>query len=254
LTDCRIFMTDARNFDMPYHYLQLQRPNVASPPTTTTDAKDSTIVQDSSSTEPSNIFTVRPWTKLLLNEGSFIKAYSVSDAFNKIPPSILPDLLGAEGHEHKKLFPATIRDMEYIAMFPLANHFEKLTVNCPRLDRLYTQFVPRNDILEREEVIENIEEDDLWGERNTCYALLMRELFNYPPLDSYRYLKEFESGDCADENAWKMAVEYVKRAGGGWRVEREGVFVKDNLQKETPAEDDEAEAVPSLLSVTDDIA
>jgi hypothetical protein len=117
--------------------------------------------------------------------------------------------------------------MSYIALFPMASHFASLTTNCPRLSRLYVQLVPRNEILQNARKMAQIEAEDLWMERNSCYALLMRELFNAPPLGNYKYLQVFESGDAADKDAWDMAVEYVKRAANGWRVAADGVFVRD---------------------------
>ena len=63
-----------------------------------------------------------------------------------------------------------------------------------------------------------VEAEDLWVERNNCYATLMRELFDTFPLMNFKLLKIFESGDAADTDAWKMAVEYVKRQGNGWKV------------------------------------
>ena len=93
-----------------------------------------------------------------------------------------------------------------------------------------------------------VEPEDLWMERNSCYALLMRELFNIPPLQNYRYLRNFESGDAADKDAWLMAVEYVKRAGNGWKVAGEGVFVRDVKDSDPdPTQAEEAES--SSLSV-----
>jgi hypothetical protein len=90
--------------------------------------------------------------------------------------------------------------------------------------------------------MKQIEAEDLWMERNSCYALLMRELFNTPPIGNYKYLQEFESGDAADKDAWDMAVEYVKRAASGWKVASEGVFVRDNKEKmPVPAGGEEGE-------------
>jgi hypothetical protein len=117
--------------------------------------------------------------------------------------------------------------MEYIGIFPMASHFSSLTKHCPRLDRLYVQLVPRNDILQNSKKMSQVESEDLWMERNSCYALLMRELFNSPPIGNYKYLQIFESGDAADKDAWEMAVEYVKRANNGWKVAEDGVFVRD---------------------------
>ena len=78
-------------------------------------------------------------------------------------------------------------------------------------------------------------------ERNSCYALVMRELSNTPPLGNYRYLKVFESGDAADEGAWLMAIEFVKRAGAGWFVEGPGAFVRelDDAMLATDPEDED---------------
>lgn len=112
-------------------------------------------------------------------------------------------------------------------MFPMQLHLAKLTDNIPRLDRLYIQLVPRNDILNDPQKMEMVEPNDLWLERNQCYAQIMRQLFTSPPAGNYKHLKVFESGDAADADAWKMAVEYVKRAGIPWHVVRDGVFEKD---------------------------
>jgi hypothetical protein len=57
--------------------------------------------------------------------------------------------------------------------------------------------------------------------------LLMRELFNSPPIMNFRHLRIFESGDAADKDAWSMAVEYIKRANNGWKVVGDGVFERD---------------------------
>jgi hypothetical protein len=130
----------------------------------------------------------------------------------------------------------------------MASHFASFTSNCPRLDRLYVQLVPRNEILQQSSKMKQVEAEDLWMERNSCYALLMRELFNAPPLGNYKYLQEFESGDAADKDAWDMAVEYVKRGAYGWKVAREGVFVRET-KDETASSCPPEEGEPSALSV-----
>jgi hypothetical protein len=128
----------------------------------------------------------------------------------------------------------------------MATHFSRLSASLPRLDRLYIQVVPRNGILDDATQMKGIEPEDLWMERNNCYALLMRELFSQPPEGNYRHLKIFESGDAADKDAWAMAVEFVKRAGPEWRVESDGVFVKDAKKRADQGDDDSS---PSPLSV-----
>ncbi|RDL39113.1 uncharacterized protein BP5553_03453 [Venustampulla echinocandica] len=181
----------------------------------------------------SALFDVRPWTTLLLNEGSFIQAYNSHEFWLIQVPSILPDLVGSVEDGRKPLISPGIRDMEYISLFPMSRHFSHFAMNLPRLDRLYVQIVPRNDILDRPEKMTMIEAENLWMERNSCYATVVRELFNAPPLGNYKYLQIFESGDAADRDAWLMAgklfpVEYVKRSGNGWRIAGDGVFVRDS--------------------------
>ncbi len=124
-------------------------------------------------------------------------------------------------------------------MFTMSHHFRFLTTNLPKLDRLYVQIVPRTDILHNAGRMAQVESEDLWMERNSCYALLMRELFNSPPTGHYKYLKYFESGDAADVDAWNMAVEFVKRSGNGRSVAGEGVFEKksDGLVPEPEGSD-----------------
>jgi hypothetical protein len=159
----------------------------------------------------------------------------------------LPDLVGADIDKPARISP-TIFDLSYVGLFPMASHFNAFTTNLPKLKRLYVQLVPRNEILQDPTKMAQVEAEDLWMERNSCYALLMRELFNTPPVGNYKYLEEFESGDAADRDAWEMAVEYVKRAANGWKVASEGVFVRATKEKATvPAAVGEGE--PSALLV-----
>lgn len=202
--------------------------------------------------ESSALFDVRPWTTLLLNEGSFVKAYSTYEFWVRQPPSILSELLGADEETPRgPCISPTIRDFSYIGIFPMASHFKSLTQHLPRIDRLYVQLVPRPlDILENPERMEMVDSEDLWMERNSCYALLMRELFNSPPLLNYRSLEIFESGDAADTDAWQMAVEYVKRAGMGWKVAAEGILTrdpKDLFPEPGPGEDEEGSSFQGAL-------
>ena len=147
--------------------------------------------------------------------------------------------MGHVARRQKALIAPTIRDFNYIGIFPMSHQFRNLVANLPRLDRLYVQLVPRNETLKDLRMMAQVESEDLWMERNSSYALLMRELFNAPPLDNYRYLQIFESGDAADADAWNMAVEYVKRAGNGWHVAGEGVLEKlrDDLVPESAGTD-----------------
>lgn len=257
LTGCDVRWEDWEYFQTPYHCLQLRLPMMPPAPEPLTSAGSQEQQEERAPVRPSALFESRRWTALLLNEGSFVEAYKRHDFPEKRPPSILDDLVGDnEKGISTAMIPPTVRDFSYIAIFPTSTHFHKMTRCCPRLDRLYTQFVPRNDILKDPKAMEYLDPNDMWLERNSCYAYIMRELFNSPPTGNFGYLREFESGDAADVDAWEMAVEYVKRAGGGWRVEKPGVFVKDmelaEKQKQENTTDSEFEEgqVPSLLSVS----
>jgi hypothetical protein len=122
-----------------------------------------------------------------------------------IDEKILSDLMGAEEAEHKSFISPTIREMSYIGIFPMERHFRRLIDNLPRLDKLFVQLVPRNDILNQQSKMVQVEAEDLWMERNSCYASVVRQLFNSPSLGNYKYLQVFESGDAADRDAWLMA-------------------------------------------------
>ncbi|OLN86455.1 hypothetical protein CCHL11_06338 [Colletotrichum chlorophyti] len=184
---------------------------------------------------PCDLFTIRPWQALLLNEGSSTRVYKTYEFYLKRPPSILGALLGAEEFPNDEpLVPPTVRDFSYVAIFPLSTHFNTLIMNIPRLDRLFVQLVPRNDILQDADEMRNIEISDLWMERNTAYSMLFRELFDPDPDSPWLELKTFESGDAADREAWEMAVQFVQFSGvQGWRVESEGVFVRVGGQEKS---------------------
>ncbi|KAK4458537.1 hypothetical protein QBC42DRAFT_349531 [Cladorrhinum samala] len=194
---------------------------------------------------PSHVFTIRPWSHLLLNEGSSIRIYRNYEYFLRRPPSILGHLLGCEeAPNDQPLIPATVKSLSYIAIFPLASHFSTLVDHLPVLDRLYVQLVPQNDIMLDPEEMSHVQPSDLWMERNSCYGHIMRQMLfqehdeasgsggeeqwinpDHEP-GNWRFLREFESGDSADREAWELAVGIVYESGSNWRVKRDGVFVK----------------------------
>lgn len=97
---------------------------------------------------PCFLFTIRPWEALLLNEGSSTRVYKTYEYYHRRPPSMLGALLGAEEFPNDEpLVPSTVRDLSYVGIFPLSTHFNTLVQNLPRIDRLFVQLVPRNDIL-----------------------------------------------------------------------------------------------------------
>ncbi|GKT44828.1 uncharacterized protein ColSpa_05009 [Colletotrichum spaethianum] len=230
-----LFLGDAWNFSMPQHVLSLSRKDKK---TITTRYKSTTTASSSRAPPPESphqkrvpcdLFTIRPWQALLLNEGSSTRVYKTYEFYLKRPPSILGALLGAEEFPNDEpMIAPSIRDLSYVGIFPLSSHFNTLVQNIPRLDRLFVQLVPRNDILQDVDEIRNVDLADLWMERNTSYSMLFRELFDPDDGSPWLDLMVFESGDAADKEAWEMAVQFVQFSGvQGWKVESEGVFVRD---------------------------
>jgi hypothetical protein len=109
LTNCRVYLEDAWNFDCPCHYLRLQIPPEAStrivkapkeqqmlPKSPNEDAQASgpaaplsTLVKEEPEELPKvSLWKIRPWKSLLLNEGSFIRAYATYEFWQRQPPSV----------------------------------------------------------------------------------------------------------------------------------------------------------------------
>jgi hypothetical protein len=268
LLSCMLFVGDADSFSdrQLLHILSLSResrstraeepgpsesksPSESSPPRHACSSKPKR--------KPSALFTIRPWTHLLLNEGSSIRVYKNYEFFLRRPPSILGALLGSEESPNDTpLIPPTITSLSYVAIFPLSSHFSMLVWHLPRLEHLFVQLVPRNDVLLDPVEMRNVHASDLWMERNSCYGLVMRKMLSssiavfgvddddegfsvafdgdpgahgrprLPPAYNWRFLRVFESGDAADKEAWEMAVEYLNMGRTRWRVEGDGTFVK----------------------------
>lgn len=245
-----LFLDDAWSFDIPYHVLSLARPSRETkhgaqsdfdpglstlPPhspleTSSPHARSSYPSGGAVPAPPCPLFTHRPWTSILLNEGSAIRAYQTYEFFLRQPPSMLSALLGiGEYPNNQPLLPPTIVDFNYIAIFPLASHVHQLFQHLPRVDRLFVQLTPRpgNEVLQDHAAMRKIDRGDLWMERNTAYSHLFAELTAPEPDEGWLGLKVFESGDAADRESWDMAVEFLARSEvGGWGVEREGVLVR----------------------------
>ncbi|KAI1336660.1 hypothetical protein F5Y15DRAFT_426856 [Xylariaceae sp. FL0016] len=187
---------------------------------------------------PCPLFTARPWTSLLLNEGSSTKVYRVYEFFLRRPPSMLGALLGCEEHPNDApLLPASVVDLSYVAIFPLSSHVETLLRHLPpRLRRLFVRLTPGPGcgILGDARAMRHIDPADLWMERDTAYGFLMRELAS--PVGNWAALRVFESGDASDREAWDMVVQTLEDSGtNAWRVEREGVLVRRaDGEEETP--------------------
>lgn len=243
-----LFLDDAWSFDIPYHILSLARPyrdpaawkspvdspSLLGPRPAPIPSAPSPRGSDSRHgavpAPPCPFLTHKPWTSLLLNEGSSIRAYQTYEFFLRMPPSMLSALLGTgEYPNNVPLLPPTITDFNYIAVFPLSSHVHNLFLQLPKLERLFVQFTPRpgNRVLEDRHLMKKIDMADLWMERNTAYATLLAHLVNAPQQSNWSTLKVLESGDAADKESWDMAMAYLERElATDWRPERDGLLVR----------------------------
>ncbi|KAI1178573.1 hypothetical protein F4777DRAFT_76665 [Nemania sp. FL0916] len=241
-----LYLDDAWSFAIPYHILSLARPTrrlgakynqddnqPSAPPAPSVRRRTALSLPARAKTPvPSPLFTVRPWTSLLLNEGSSTKVYRVYEYFLRRPPSMLGALLGCEEFPNDTaLIPPTVVDFNYISIFPLSSHFEILLEHLPKVERLYVQLIPKpgNEILQDAEEMKHVQPSDFWMERDTAFDLLMRELTSIDNLRAnWNTLRVFETGDAAaDQGFWHFVVEYLKNSNmEEWKVERRGVFVR----------------------------
>jgi hypothetical protein len=177
-------------YHMPHQILSLTRPRFMAAP----------YVADPKST----ILSIRPWSNLLLSEGSFLRAYSVCGADPR-PPSILPDLVSIHGKSKRFVLPFNIRDFCYIAIHPFSFHFQLLEKLLSRLRRLYIQLIPRNDLAPNQRQTAQVL--DLVDERDSCYESVMRWALDPEKAKLHRYLREIECGDNDVEPAWAFHLQ-----------------------------------------------
>lgn len=91
LTQCRIHMEDAWSFDSPCHYLRLKVPQGSNKSINGTQSSKFfgySPISVRGERKEASIWNIRPWTALLLNEGSFIRAYATYEFWLRQPPSV----------------------------------------------------------------------------------------------------------------------------------------------------------------------
>ncbi|KAG7289934.1 hypothetical protein NEMBOFW57_006311 [Staphylotrichum longicolle] len=194
LLGCSIFVGDADFFATGerLHILSLARDdrslNVPPRPSVSKNASQTTgntsrCLPGNQAPAPHALVTIRPWTRLLLNENSSICVYRTYHYFHRRPPSILSHMLyGWEDTPGRAfMIPPTVASLSYVAIFPLVSQLRQLVQHLPRgVEHLYLQLVPRNNILLDKHEMYHVQPPDLWLERSDCYELVMRKLLSRP--------------------------------------------------------------------------
>ncbi|MCJ1383578.1 hypothetical protein MMC17_006692 [Xylographa soralifera] len=194
MTSCSISRPVLAHYHIPYQILSLA---LASPtdPAQLSEAKPF-------------LLSIRPWSSLLLNEGSFIRAYSICGypSIGTNPPSILTDLVGGSRKTNKFILPSSIQDFSYVAIFPFSFHFENLRNLPPHMRRLFIKLMPSGDVLADPWQTAQANVLDMITERNSCYEQLLKFVSKPEEAKLHRHLKVIECGDGDIEPAWGVEV------------------------------------------------
>lgn len=230
LTRCIIDMEDADSFNIKYQILQLSVEKLAPSKVIHQSPQENDATPAS---QPQGLLQIRPWTSVLLNEGSHMEASLNYDApRHHRAPSLLNSLLITP------LYPATATTLTYVAIFPLRTHFETLTYHLPAVHRLSVHLSPKSESTAlfpdgpKEGFYQDEYAENILQERFECYTHLAKYLL-WDGTDAevdpgnWRWVKEFEPADLVKQERWEESVGYMLGANVGWRVGRKGLLVRD---------------------------
>jgi hypothetical protein len=217
-------------FNSTYYVLSLSRPSRSAGQKKGSDLLPSQL-SGLRNRIPCDLFHIRDWTSLLVNEGSFAPVYSTYEFFHYSAATLLPAILDAADPSFNVIC-ENLKSLSYIATFPLSHHISDFLIpHCPPVEHLYVQLMPKNRDFWESSSLARVNLSDLWLECDTSYALLVRQMLEQVPQQGWQRLRVFETGDTPAEGVWRMNT-YDAHINGvnGWREESEGVFVKDGSQ------------------------
>lgn len=140
---------------------------------------------------PSSILSLRPWTHLSLNEGSFLKAYGTYEFFERGPPSLVYSIKDSIIRDVSLRRPtsstttqtppthplSSLTILDYTAIFPFANHAD-FTPILPKISQITLQLAPdpQSNILNDRSRLGKADLSDCWTELLTTYHQLIEPL------------------------------------------------------------------------------
>jgi hypothetical protein len=154
LAHCSIVDCDAWAFNIPFQILQLRQPRKQ-------------LASVSLETSENNLFNARPWTEMVVNEGSALKAYSTYEYFHRQIPSLVCTFA-----KKRSLCPdvaiSRLTSFHFTAIFPFYNHVDdvlKLVRNVMLLESFSVKLAPDLDsqVIEVEQSNAHIDLADAWS-------------------------------------------------------------------------------------------
>lgn len=146
-----------------------------------------------------SLLYIRPWTHILINEGSYLQAYSTYEYFHKEPPGIVYPL--AQGFE----VPMSLESITYHSVFPFHDYLAAAVnlMSTGMIRSLHVKLAPdaQDTTLDDPAQIGKADITDCWGEIEHVYSLL----FTGTAVDAnaedghlaaHSNVTTFSSGDC----------------------------------------------------------
>jgi len=222
LAQCSIVDCDNWAFNMPFQILQLKQPRKH-------------LVHVSLETADDNLFNARPWTELLVNEGSSLKAYSSYEYFHRTVPSLI-STFAKKRSSCPDMAISRLTSFHYTAIFPFYNHIDdvlKLVRNVMLLESFSVKLAPDPDsnVIEVEQKQGRIDLADAWMELDVAYELICDTIMTLGRSSS---LVRFQSFDFGREGIRESLEKKMKdHLDGLWLYSGDGLWIRDSLSNST---------------------
>ncbi|EER38590.1 F-box protein [Histoplasma capsulatum H143] len=191
-------------FELPLQTIQFHRPAQRSVPLPNHGSDDT-------------LFSARPWTEILFNEGSSLRAYSNYEYYLLRVPSIM-DHWGSVDPLQSKELPYPVAAISRLTSIPLYRRFPFLQPH-----ELWV-LNPNSTIFEDEQRAGTLDPNDPWMELDTSYSLISHSV-RY--LGVQGKLVEFR---CFDFELGALRDNLVSRIGsnlkGKWAHQGDGLWLK----------------------------
>lgn len=241
LLNCSIRMLDSWAFPgMQYQLVTLRRPSPTrgssspqQPKRTTGYHRCESVHLRLGPNDPArpalaSLLYIRPWTALLINEGSYLQAYSTYEYFHKEPPGIVYPL--AQGFE----VPMALESITYHSVFPFHDYLAAAVnlMSTGIIRELHVRLTP-DPVQDRDwdapSKVGKADISDCWGEVEQVYSLLFTgtapdATTEDGHLTAHSRVTTFSSGDCGIANLRALletsfsVLEWEEKGKGIWEI------------------------------------